>query len=456
MSSVMVFVLLLSVPQQEGLFYIYSPHTAPHRYIGVDFSFCFSSSPYPFDSTEHNHNYLSSDLSFSYGVSDYIEAFVTPKLYTKIATCPDDTLKDSYFAIGIPYLETGVALYVPFQIYNSLLRVGFRPSVTFCLNKNPSKDDKNLTRIGFGPLSYHAPDYSFNLLGGYELGKFSALLNLAYIIRGESYRPSDERRRSGLDVGTGVEFQLSPSCIFGMGFVAVENGEKIFLSPQVKLGSPLGTFLLGVHIPLSKFDFIPDEQVHKYLAFGLGYKAEQKGLETEPPWVVKIVGVVLDSVTHKPLDGNIEIYGPDVGWVECDRKTGEFSFAPKKPGAYRITASKEGYYSVTDVAKLVSCDSLFCRFVLNRVVDISLRGRIVEAGTGRSLSASVKLLGEKRYDTVSDSASGAYNFWADIGIYNLTVEKRGFLKKTVPVYITNTSSMVVDVELEKSGGKITQ
>ncbi|OYD16292.1 hypothetical protein CH333_03765 [candidate division WOR-3 bacterium JGI_Cruoil_03_44_89] len=451
MNSVIVFVLLLSVPQQEGLFYIYSPHTTPHRYIGVDFSFTISSSPYPFGSTEHNHNYLSSDLSFSYGVSDYLEAFVTPKLYTKIATCPDDTLKDSYFAIGISYLETGVALYVPFQIYNSLLRVGFRPSVTFCLNTaNPSGDEKEFARIGFGPQPYHAPDYSFNLLGEYELGKFSALLNLGYVIRGESYRSSDENRRSGLDVGTGVEFQPSPSCIFGMGFVAVENGKKIFLSPQVKLGNPLGTFLLGVHIPLSKFDFIPDEQVHKYLAFGLGYKAEQKALKTEPPWVVKIVGVVLDSVTHKPLDAGIEVYGPDVGWVECNRKTGEFSFALKKPGAYRITASRGGYYSVTDVAKLMSCDSLFCRFVLNRVIDISLRGRIVEAGTGMPLSASVKLLGEKRYDTVSDSASGTYNFWADIGTYNLTVEKRGYLKKTVPVYITNTSSMVIDVELEKS------
>lgn len=453
MSSIIAFILFLSVPQAEGLFYIYSPQTTPRGSIGFDITLTGSSTPYSSITTEHTHIFFFSDFFFTYGLSDYFEIFAKPVVHYRIATYTDKT----YSTLGVPTLELGTSLYTPFQIHNSILNLGFRPSVTICAKRaNISTDDKNLIKMGFYPLPNHAPDYSFSLLCEYKIGKFSSLLNLGYVIRGEPYSSSENNRSSGLEIGAGIGIQASPSLVLSSGVLFSENGKKIFISPQVNLRRSFGTIQFGIHISISDFDFVPDSQIHNFPAIGLRFITNTKALGHKTEWVVKIEGTVVDSLTYEPIDTDVEIYGPEVGWLRSDRNTGKFSFVLQKSGAYRISVSKDGYYSVTKVAKLMPYDSVFCWFALERILETSIKGRVLDTSTGRPIYTTVSLIGERRYDTKTDSLTGEYDFWVETGAYNLVVDKKKYIKKVIPIFITNKSSITLDIELDVLGNNRSQ
>ncbi len=446
MLSIILFSLFLQVQQDGGLIFLQSPYTPPARYLAVDIPAYVSSSPY--DTLDRTNTYFSCKPIISYGVSNYFELSVSPDIYSKISAPPKNSEEKLYSALGIPYIETGIGVYVPFRIRNSKLLIGLKPSVTFCLDTTLlPKTERKLAEIGFGPLRSHNLDYNLNLYSSYNIKNFTSLLKIGYIIRGETYHSLKEYK-SGLDFGLGMKYSLSPKFDMGLALIGNKNAREIFASPQISLKGSFGLLQLAVHIPTSRFDFVPDRELHRSPAFGIRYKILQKGFRETRQWVVKIVGEVVDSTTGEPLIANIDLYGPDNEWAITKGETGEFSFGLSQSGSYRVTAIKEGYFPLSKVVKLMSQDSVFCRFVLERLVDISITGRVLDAATGEPIAATVSLHGEKTYKTSSDSISGAYRFWAEVGAYNLTVEKKGYKKQVIPVYITNKTTIIMDVNLE--------
>ncbi|MCD5384000.1 carboxypeptidase-like regulatory domain-containing protein [candidate division WOR-3 bacterium] len=445
MNLILLASLMFSLPQGNGFFHIRSPYTTPRKYLGVDFLVTGSSSPY--DALKRIHTYLSSDLVLSYGISDYFEVFASPKMYTKISA-PSEGESRIYTAFGVSYIETGFGIHIPFQINRSQLGIGFRPSVTFCIDTTSLSIgiEPKLTEMGFDPLPYHNPDYNFKFFGEYRFGRFSSLLNLGYTIRGESRRPL-ERRKSGFDFGIGMKFDLTSLLTLGTAIIGKQNGEEIFIAPQISLRGFFGMLQIESHIPISNFDFIPDKKIHRAPAFGIRYKKNLKAFRDLPPWVVQIAGEVVDSISGEPLYADVELFGPVHRWSKSDETTGGFAFPLPSSGTYRISVSKEGYHSLTKVVRLMKLDSLFSRFALERIVDISISGRIFDAATGDPIAAAITLIGDEVYQTVSDSITGRYKLWAKTGIYTLVVEKRGYKKKVIPVFITGETTINMDVEM---------
>ena len=295
----------------------------------------------------------------------------------------------------------------------------------------------------FAPTKPHGSDIGITGIMGFKLPIGNLYLNSGYIINSNYHDGS--KRKSYAFFGTGVEFNLLP--FMHPGIELSKKDTIISVTPQIKIFfKNIIEFNFGLDFPISEFDWVPDDILSKSPRFMLSLNLNF-GFKKPPPMTgILVKGNIYDIVSKKPVYGSIFFAGPISGAIKNNKEVYNLPLA--KAGAYRIRVDYPDYKWQEKVIRVMAYDTVTMDFALERKVNWSIAGKILNKETGEPVDAIVKLVGRNKAETSTDPSSGEYKFWIETGSYYLRVKATGYKSQKISIHISNLTTLKQDVLLK--------
>lgn len=426
------------------------------------------------DVTDRRH-WGAGRIGFTYGVYDVFEFHLTSRFFGKYYEAVDEPQDwEDYRAIGFKDLTFGVKLGYPFY-EKEMVGVGWLGGLHLFLNSptltsRPEKDSL-LVELGFEPFLKKKTEIGAELLSDIELESISFHTGVGYLKAGELYEESETLLDT---LNTKDLYTPKNRILWGVGssvtigkwvdLFAEVTGRKIldkpaslpdtvYLSPGIRLKSPLGT-ILEISGDYALVDDIPSWRV----GVGLSSTTSLIPPPPKPPVLATVTGTVTDEETSEPLIAEIS-FPEDSGVTSTiSTQTGVYE-KPLSPGRYVIQAEKEGYRWKKSVIILKEGEQKVLDFVLSKKVvekKGQLTGRIYDVKTDDPLIAQIKFPDTKVPSAASDQ-TGIYKVELGPGTYTVSVEADGYTSLAEPVVIGAEETIVKNFALKarpKKGERI--
>jgi subtilisin family serine protease len=159
-------------------------------------------------------------------------------------------------------------------------------------------------------------------------------------------------------------------------------------------------------------------------------------------------GTVTNAEDGSPVAGAMVTDGTRTTTTDA---AGEYTIANVPPGAYKVTASKPGYYSSSLAVTVVSGGSTVASFSLNQIPG-SITGTVTSAKNGSPIARATVTYGIRMTTT---NSRGKYTI-ANVppGTYQVTASKSGYYSSSVAVTVVSGGSTVASFSLNQIPGGI--
>jgi len=414
-------------------------------------------------------------IGFTYGVYDVFEFHLTSRFFGKYYEAVDEpqNRKDQR-AIGFKDLTFGVKVGYPFY-EKEIVGVGWVGGLHLFLNSptlasRPEKDD-SLVALGFDPFLKKKTEVGVQVLSDIELESMSFHTGVGYLKAGELYEESETLldTLNAEDLYTPknrILWGVGSSVTIGMwvDLFAEVTGRKIidkpaslpdtvYLSPGIRLKSPLGT-ILEVSGDYALVDDIPTWRV------GVALSATTSLIPPppKPPALATVTGTVTNEETSEPLMAEISFPEDSALTSTISTKTGVYEKS-LPPGRYVIQAEKEGYRWKKNVVILKEGEQKVLDFALSKKVAEKrgqLTGRIYDAKTDEPLIAQIRFP-ETEVPSAASDQTGIYKVGLAPGTYTVSIEAEGYTTLAEPVVIGAEETIVKNFALKvkpKKGERI--
>jgi thermitase len=158
-----------------------------------------------------------------------------------------------------------------------------------------------------------------------------------------------------------------------------------------------------------------------------------------------ITGSVIDAEDGLPMEGAAVTDGTRMATTDA---SGEYTIADVPLGSYEVTASKEGYESLSLTVDVTSGTMAVADFSLNEViVPGSIIGSVIDAEDGLPIAGVAVTDGTR---TATTDATGEYTI-ADVppGSYEVTASKEGYESLSLTVDVTSGTTAIADFSLSQ-------
>jgi len=246
--------------------------------------------------------------------------------------------------------------------------------------------------------------------------------------------------KTGIFFGIGNEFWIKNILALRIGYKYANQLNKL-------------TFGCGLNLKLLNIDY-------SYSGYGVLGSVHRIWFSKAWGELLPLGGIivkVIDERTKKPLEAFVEIMGVVKENLVTDKVTGVVKVTEVPVGEIKIKVERKKYLPAVDTATIEPDRIKFKLIKLRRVPLASIRGKVIDAGTGKPVASHIIYEGPISGEAYSDSVSGLYALLnLEPGKYKITVKPEDvrYISQETEIEVKTGDKLKRDFELVRKGETI--